>query len=1276
MRLYRYFNTHKKIFWVLLLFSFLLMGGVASRIQLEQDITKFFPDDKRVEKLNEWFKQSPFAERLVVMVSLKDSATAAQPDSLLMVADSVKTNLQQHAGQLIESITTTPDEDQILEVLQGIQNHLPVFLEESDYATLDSITKPEIIDQILQRNYRQLISPSGVAVKNIIINDPLGFSFLVLKKMQRLQYDEAFEIYDGYIVTKDHRHLLFFIQPNFRPNDAAKAKAFVQEVEKISMRAATQHEQILVSCFGAAVVASGNASQLQQDTILTVSLMVVLLIVALLGYFKKKRTPLLLLLPVLWGGLFAVCCIVLIKGSMSILALAVGAVILGVAIDYSLHYLVHLKFTGNNEQVVRDLVYPLLLGSGTTVLAFLSLQYVNAVVLRDIGLFAGLSLIGSALGTLLILPHLVGDKTFYKSPNQVSVPSGAFFKGQRLIVYCILIFTPVMLYFSGDVKFNNDMMSLNFMTSETQEAQTRLEKITGASLNTVYVVAEGKNIEQALRKQEQAAHLFQLLKQNQKIAKTSSSVSFLISDSLQKIRLNRWNSFWTPERKALVSAATHQSGNQLGFKPQVLAKVDTITNKEFKPYDSAVLKLISSSFFTHFVRQKENSVSLLTLVHVEPRNKKEVYAALSEAPVMALDRQQITNMLVAFVHEDFTFIVAATSAIVFFALLLAFGRIELTLITFVPMLFTWIWILGIMALLGIEFNIVNVMVSTFVFGLGDDYSIFTMDGLLQQYRAGKQSMASVRISILLSAITTICGLGVLIFAKHPALTSIAAIAIIGICCVFVMAQTIEPFLFDLLITRRVKKGKAPMTMVGVIFTCFTYGFFISGSIGLTIVGLVLKLIPVGKKSVRYFYHSLISGFTRTLVYLAIVLRKRKIDIYPNDFAKPGVIIANHSSFLDILTVTMLHPKLILLTNKWVYNSPVFGGVVRLADYYSVDDGAEKSVEQLHKMVAEGYSVVVFPEGTRSPDGKIGRFHKGAFYLAESLNLPIRPLLIHGASIGIPKGDFYLNKSLLTLKFLPLISPEDDTYGKTYSERTKAISRYFKQEFQKLDNTLRTPDFYESLLITNYMYKGPVLEWYMRVKLKLEKNYAPFEALIPKQARILDLGCGYGFLCYLLQCMSNERTITGVDYDEDKIVIAQHGYLKTERLHFVHADVMKYEIQQEYDVIIISDVLHYLPAAWQHTLLLRCVKALSATGRLIIRDGDADLKKRHKGTKLTEIFSTRIFGFNKSEHELTFLSGQSIRDLARECNLSLVQMDDTTFTSNVIFVLDKKGEPGV
>jgi len=367
---------------------------------------------------------------------------------------------------------------------------------------------------------------------------------------------------------------------------------------------------------------------------------------------------------------------------------------------------------------------------------------------------------------------------------------------------------------------------------------------------------------------------------------------------------------------------------------------------------------------------------------------------------------------------------------------------------------------------------------------------------------------------------------------------------------------------------------------------------------------------------------------------------------------------------------MLHPKLILLTNKWVWNSPVFGMAVRMAEYYPVAEGAENTTTKLADKVAEGYSIVVFPEGTRSIDGKIGRFHKGAFFLAENLKIDLLPIVIHGAANTMTKGFFYLKNGQLTLNILPRISPSDLSFGSTYQERSKQIRRYFIDQLNQVAAQFETPEYYKQHLFTNYIYKGPVLEWYMKIKLRLENNYKLFTGLLPVKGKILDIGCGYGFLANMLSYTSRERIITGIDYDEDKISVAQNGYTRNSNTQFIQADALEYDFPEQ-DAIILTDVLHYLTENNQVLLLEKCIRRLNNTGMIIIRDGVKNLKNRHFGTRLTELFSTRILGFNKTgSHGLHYISTQLIESVANRYQMKVSVLDTTKLTSNIIFVLQK------
>src|ERR1700704_2161048 len=83
LSLYDYFRKNRSVLYGLFLGLFLLAGIGATQIRVEEDISKFFPNDKKLEKINQVFQNSKFMDKLVVMVSLHDSTQAANPDSLI-----------------------------------------------------------------------------------------------------------------------------------------------------------------------------------------------------------------------------------------------------------------------------------------------------------------------------------------------------------------------------------------------------------------------------------------------------------------------------------------------------------------------------------------------------------------------------------------------------------------------------------------------------------------------------------------------------------------------------------------------------------------------------------------------------------------------------------------------------------------------------------------------------------------------------------------------------------------------------------------------------------------------------------------------------------------------------------------------------------------------------------------------------------------------------------------------------------------------------------------
>ena len=570
--------------------------------------------------------------------------------------------------------------------------------------------------------------------------------------------------------------------------------------------------------------------------------------------------------------------------------------------------------------------------------------------------------------------------------------------------------------------------------------------------------------------------------------------------------------------------------------------------------------------------------AIINTVKVDSENEaiEQVYESFSdEDAVWVVDKRMVTSELIKLLNHNLNQLVLISLLVVFIILLIAYGRIELTIITMIPILISWIWTVGIMGLFGISFNIFNVIILTFIFGLGIDYSIFVMRGLIQGYKYGLKDLSSYKVSVLLSVLTTILGIGVLIFAKHPALRSIAIMSIIGIATVVFITFTILPGIFSWLVTYKKGLRNRPVTFLDLIFSIISLIVFIGGALLMGLFALILEIIPANRLKKKWLFHVIFSKLTWFLIYLNFLSPKKIINPHKEDFKKPAIIIANHQSHIDLMLMMLLNPRILIVTNSRNYYHPVHGKAIRYADFLPHDAGYEKLTEMAAQKVKEGYSIMIFPEGHRSDTGEIRRFHKGAFQLAHDLKIDILPIIIHGQNQCLKKSEFFLKRGTVVTTILPRIDLSKNEFGETIKEQTKGIQAYFKDEYAKVQSQFETPGYFSDYIKKNYLYKGPVLEWYTKIKIRLEKNYAFFEETVPKKARITDLGCGYGYLDYMLSLTSPGRLITGIDYDSDKIKIAQNCAIKNDHITFTAGNIIKLDFNES-DVFILNDVLHYMP----------------------------------------------------------------------------------------------------
>ncbi len=1279
INIFLFFHHRKWIFYLFLFVIIAVLAGISSGIRLEEDISGARTDDSRLSKYEYVIRNFKFAEKLIIHIYQNDSFPTADPDSMIQLANLFAGQLnQKFDSTYIRNFFLRADDSNYIRLVNTVHAHLPLFLNSKDYQKMDSLLEPERLQSQVRANYKILLSPASMVIKKQLISDPLGLRNLGMQKMKSLQVDENYVLIDGYVFSKDQKHLFIFITPANPPSETEKNSRLVKGIDQICQQLAAENPGKHLEYFGSIAVAASNAGQLKKDILLTISIAIFLIFSLIAWYFKNWLIPLLGFLPALFGGVFALAVIYLVKGNISAIALGIGSVILGLIIDYALYLINQYRLKKSVITVLKDMSQTIVICCLTSAGAFLCLVFLDSAVLHDLGWFAALSVTGAAAFSLIILPHFLTHKlipltTIKNKENIIDRISSIALEKKRSIIFLICVAGIISCFFSHKADFSKDLNELNFVTQKLQDAEKNMDISGNSGLKNMYIVACGKTFEHALKINESVQHQLSDLQQANTIVKYSGIQQLLMSDSMQHERISAWNKFWTIEKKARLAKNLREAAKKTGFKNDAFTGFSDWLNQGFPMLSEKDSKAFQTTFFSDWINEKPEVTMISSLVKVRAENKNMVYATFkNQDDVIVFDRQNLTTQFVSQVKTDFDLLVMLSMIFVSILLLISFGRIEMGIVTALPMFLGWLITLGFMGIFGLTFNIFNIILSSFVFGLGVDYSILMMRGLLSTYKYGNGEIKTYKVSIFLSAATTLIGVAVLFFARHPALKSIALVSVVGMISVVLITYTIQPLFADWFIFKRRLNNKFPVTARIFFKTLITWGNIVLIALIMTLTGmLIYTLAPVSRKKKEYLFHALFSKLCKLYILVTFPTNGKLLNPYGEDFSRPSIIISNHQSLIETPAFLRLTPKILILTNEWVFKSPVFGPIARLGGFINVEDGLEANLEKLKIKFSEGYSILIFPEGHRSADQHIQRFHRGAFFLAEKLKIDLLPILVFGSGDFLAKGDFWGKPNGFRMKIMQRIPSDDPSFGLNYSERTRQIRKFFIQSYESFQKEEGNTFYYRKKLLLNYVFKGPVLEWYLRTKLKLENNYQIFHELIPAEGEILDLGCGYGFIAYMLLFTSGKRRITGVDYDAEKIKVAENCFSKNDRINFICADVSTYEITPK-NAFLLGDVLHYLTPENQESLLRKCCSNLNPGGTLLIREADSNLKYRHQKSKITEFFSTHI-GFNLTNtpgKKLYFTSAEKIRAITLEYGLSFETIDNKKITSNNLFLIRK------
>lgn len=786
-----------------MILSTLVFAFFGLQIKYEEDISKLLPSGNIGSSQQLVFNNLKVKDKVFITFSSKNGKV--NTDSLILACDAFTDSLLSHdKDSLIDNVLYKLDEELLFSGIEYLYENLALFLDENDYRAFDSIFTAESLDEQMAENYADLESAAGNYTYELIQQDPARLRFIL--KNKAADFSKAlgsnYKIIDGHFFTPDSTMVVTFLSPNFTGFDSKTGTYLVENIEKEREILSENFSDVEVLFHGAPVQGVFNSRQIKEDLLLTMGISLLLACGLIWLCFKNKSTLLFLLLPVGYGMLFALFCLYFMQGIISLMAMGIGAIVLGVALSYCLHVLTHYKYVNDPIKVLREQTKPVILGSITTIGAFMGLLFTDSDLLRDFGLFATFALIGTTFFCLIFLPQFFtsennrhSEKAFRILEKINTYP----FENQKWLVVLLIVISCVCFYTSDFVEFDTNLKNIGYTDPDVSRSSALLSEKTTHGNASLYFAVGSTNLDSALvYNKEFSKHLSEL--QAQGIVKNCGNTSIILNNSAEineKVQL--WKNYWTDSKIKVVKQNIINSGSKYGFTEELFEPFFTLIESEIEPKSLLDADFIPEGLKSNWVEHTDGNYLVFTPVQISPDNiYKTCDSILTYDKAVVIEPFYYTQDMVKTLNDNFNIILGISSAFVLLVLLISLKSITLSIISFIPMWLSWYIVQGIMAILGIQFNLINIIVSSFIFGVGVDYSIFIMDGLLGGTREKGRLLMQHKTAIFLSAVVLIVSISSLMFATHPAIASIGLTTLIGMSATLLLSYCLQPFIFNLL----------------------------------------------------------------------------------------------------------------------------------------------------------------------------------------------------------------------------------------------------------------------------------------------------------------------------------------------------------------------------------------------------------------------------------------------------------------------------------------------
>ena len=797
--IFHYFSNHKVLMYIILAATALLFLFFGLKLKYEEDISKLLPSSSVESQLA--FTSIELKDKIYLQVTSADEPLS--PETLCERADEFVDLLfeKDSSSHFISNILYKMEPELAINGLDFMLEHLPSFVDTSAYAAFEEALQPEAVEAQMWVNYEQMMEDETGDITQAIAYDPLNLRHAIIGDAMEGALGN-FNIIDGHLFCPDSTVALAYLAPAFRSLDSKAATEFSRMLKCAKKEFEASHPDVKVYAHGDPIGSVSNSRRIKSDLVVTVGISIVLILILIGLCFRSLPFIWKLLFPIFYGVAFSLACIYWIKGGMSLMALGLGAIVLGVGISYCLHVLIHHFFVGDPEKLLLDESTPVFLGCITTVGAFCSLLFTESDLLRDFGMFASFSLLGSTLFALIFLPHFLpkrhadaDSKTFRRISRLNNLP----FDRKPWFLVLIVIIVAIGIIFSNKVKFDSDLRNLDYNSPDEVTAERLFSEKNNDGFYHLYFATVSTDLDEALEADKLLmVKLDSLKKQGVVHSYTDLIPKLFVTMEEQEQRIAAWNAYWTEERKSEAIRMVDKGAFDFGLDPMMFYEFKDLLDADYEPASLLESGVVPENLLGNFIEcNADNQYMVFTDVSMNFDEKDIVSDALVLNPkTFVLEPFYYCKSMVEVVHDDFNIAVWISSLFVLIILLVSFRNLITALLSFLPMVLSWFMVQGYMAIIGLEFNLISIIISTFIFGVGVDYSIFIMEGLLAQARTGNRDMLTWhKVAIFFSAAILVIVVSSLLFAVHPAIRSIGLSTLIGMASTIMISYALQPFMF-------------------------------------------------------------------------------------------------------------------------------------------------------------------------------------------------------------------------------------------------------------------------------------------------------------------------------------------------------------------------------------------------------------------------------------------------------------------------------------------------